>query len=77
MAEVLCEAVDPHGGERVLDVACGSGTAALVAARRYCEVTGIDYVPGLIERAKGRAAADGLKADFRVEDAQNLPFPDG
>lgn len=76
MAEALCEAVDPHGGEHVLDVACGSGTAALVAARRYCEVTGIDYVPGLIERAKARAAADGLKADFRVEDAQELPFSD-
>lgn len=35
MAEALCEAVDPHAGERVLDIACGSGTAALVAARRY------------------------------------------
>jgi SAM-dependent methyltransferase len=76
MAEALCEAADPHGGERVLDVACGSGTAALVAARRYCEVTGIDYVPALIERARARARAEGLDVDFRVEDAQALPFPD-
>lgn len=76
MAEALCEAVDLHAGERVLDVACGSGTAALVAARRYCEVTGIDYVPQLIDRARKRAAADQLDADFRVEDAQCLPFPD-
>lgn len=76
MAEALCEVIDPHAGERVLDVACGSGTAALVAARRYCEVTGIDYVPELIERAKRRAAADGLVVDFRVADAQALPFPD-
>ena len=76
MAEALCTAVDPHGGDRVLDIACGSGTAALVAARRYCEVTGIDYVPTLIERAQRRAAADGFDVDFRVADAQALPFPD-
>jgi ubiquinone/menaquinone biosynthesis C-methylase UbiE len=50
MAEALCQAADPRPGDRVLDVACGSGTAALVAARRYCQVTGIDYVPALIER---------------------------
>lgn len=76
MAEAVCEAVDLHASERVLDVACGSGTAALVAARRYCDVTGIDYVPELIDRAKKRAAADLLRADFRVEDAQDLSFPD-
>jgi ubiquinone/menaquinone biosynthesis C-methylase UbiE len=76
MAEALCEAADPHGGERVLDVACGSGTAALAAARRYCDVVGIDYVPALIERARARAAADALDADFRVADAQALPFAD-
>lgn len=76
MAEALCAAVDPHGGERVLDIACGSGTAALVTARRYCDVTGIDYVPSLVERAKRRAAADGFEVDFRVADAQALPFGD-
>ena len=76
MAEALCDAVDPHPGERVLDVACGSGTAALVAERRYCEVTGIDYVPELIEQATARAAANGQSVDFRVGDAQDLPFPD-
>ncbi len=43
MAEALCTALDPHAGQRVLDVGCGSGTAALVVARRYCEVAGIDY----------------------------------
>lgn len=76
MAESLCEAAAPKPGQRVLDVACGSGNAALVAARRYCEVTGIDYVPGLIERARMRAKADGLEAEFRTGDAQELPFPD-
>ncbi len=77
MAEALCAAVDPHGGERVLDLACGSGTAALVAARRYCDVTGIDYVPALIERARQRAAAEGFDMAFQVADAQALPFRDG
>jgi ubiquinone/menaquinone biosynthesis C-methylase UbiE len=76
IAEALCEAVDPRPVDRVLDVACGSGTAALVASRRYCEVTGIDYVPELIQRARARAAASGLEADFRVADAQELPFED-
>jgi SAM-dependent methyltransferase len=77
MGEALCEAVDPHAGERVLDIACGSGTAALVAARRYCNVTGIDYVPELIDRARARAAADDLDVKFEVGDAQSLPFPEG
>lgn len=76
MAEGLCAAVDPHPGDRVLDLACGNGSAALVAARRYCEVTGIDYVPDLIERAELRAHGQGLAVDFLVEDAQDLPFQD-
>jgi ubiquinone/menaquinone biosynthesis C-methylase UbiE len=76
MAEALCEAVDPHATDRVLDVACGSGTAALVAARRYCAVTGIDYVPELIDRARARAVVSGLEVDFQVADAQDLPFED-
>jgi ubiquinone/menaquinone biosynthesis C-methylase UbiE len=76
MAERLCEDTDPRPGQKVLDVACGSGTAALVAARRYCDVSGIDYVPELIERAGRRAEATGLQADFMVADAQKLPYPD-
>jgi len=76
MAEALVEAADPHPGQKVLDLACGSGTAALVAVRRYCDVTGIDYVPELIERARKRSEAGGLQANFLVADAQDLPFPD-
>jgi SAM-dependent methyltransferase len=77
MAEALCTALDPHAGQAVLDVACGSGTAALVAARRYCDVSGIDYVPALVERARLRAQAEAFPVDFQVADAQELPFPDG
>jgi SAM-dependent methyltransferase len=76
MAEALCVSVDPHAGLRVLDVACGSGTAALVAARRYCDVTGIDYVPELIDRARQRARAEGFDVELHVADAQALPFDD-
>jgi ubiquinone/menaquinone biosynthesis C-methylase UbiE len=52
MGELLCEAVDLRAGQRVLDVATGSGNTALSAARRFCQVTGIDYVPALIEQAR-------------------------
>src|SRR5262247_2259018 len=76
IAERLVEEVDPRPGQRVLDIACGSGNIALVAARRYCEVTGLDFAPPLLEHARARAAAEGSKIDFRVGDAQALPFAD-
>lgn len=75
--EALCEAVDLRAGERVLDVACGNGNAALAAARRWALVTGLDYVPALLARARARAAAEGLSLDLREGDAEDLPFPDG
>jgi SAM-dependent methyltransferase len=75
-AELLCESVDLRAGERVLDVACGNGNAALAAARRFCPVVGVDYVPALLERARQRAQAEGLEASFQEADAEALPFPD-
>jgi SAM-dependent methyltransferase len=57
-------------------VATGSGNTAISAARRYCEATGIDYVPELIEQAKERAGAEKLEISFEVGDAENLPYPD-
>lgn len=77
IAEQLCETVDLRAGALVLDVACGTGNAALAAARRDCDVFGIDYVPGLVDRARERAAAERLAITFRVADAEALPFPDG
>ena len=76
MGELLCEAADLRATDRVLDVATGSGNTAISAARRFCEVTGSDYVPELIEQAKRRAEAEGLDIDFEVGDAENLPYPD-
>jgi SAM-dependent methyltransferase len=75
-AEHLCETADLQAGWRVLDVATGSGNAALAAARRGCEAVGIDYVPALLERGRVRAAAEQLDVEFVEGDAEHLPFPD-
>lgn len=77
MSELLCEEIDLRGGERVLDVATGSGNTALAAARRHTVATGVDYVPALIDRARIRAEAEQLDVDFQVGDAERLPVPDG
>jgi SAM-dependent methyltransferase len=76
MAEHLAEAAGLRPGDRVLDVATGSGNAALAAARYGCEVTGVDYVPELLERGRARAAAEGLEITFAEGDAEDLAFPD-
>jgi SAM-dependent methyltransferase len=76
MAEGLAQNAALRAGDRVLDVATGSGNAALAAARCGCEVTGIDYVPALLERARARAAAERLEVEFAEGDAEHLAFPD-
>jgi len=76
VGESLCEAVDLEAGSRVLDVACGNGNAALAAARRFCQVTGLDYVPELLRRAGERARAERLVLDLVEGDAERLPFED-
>ncbi|MCD6044790.1 MAG: SAM-dependent methyltransferase [Burkholderiales bacterium] len=77
VSELLCEAADLRGGSKVLDVATGSGNTALGAARRRCEVTGIDYVASLLERARERAAVERLDIRFEEGDVEALPYPDG
>lgn len=76
VGENLAEAADLRAGERVLDVAAGNGNATLAAARRFAEVTSTDYVEALLDKARIRAAADGLSVQFRVADAERLPFDD-
>ncbi|WP_028850798.1 class I SAM-dependent methyltransferase [Thermocrispum municipale] len=76
VAETLAEVVDLRPGSRVLDVATGTGHVALAAARRFCDVSGIDYVPALVDSAHRRAAAEDLDIDFREADAEDLPFDD-
>lgn len=77
VGESLAEAADIRANEKVLDVAAGNGNATLAAARRFARVTSTDYVPALLDKGKVRAQAEGLAIDFRVADAENLPFPDG
>jgi SAM-dependent methyltransferase len=63
-------------GERVLDVATGTGNAALRAARAGAQVTGLDLSPALLEVARERAREEGLEIEFVQGDAEELPFPD-
>ena len=76
VGERLCEAVDICAGSSVLDVAAGNGNATLAAARRFAQVTSTDYVRGLLERGRERAAAERLAVTFQEADAEALPFAD-
>ena len=76
IAERLVDAADLQAGWRVLDVATGSGNAAIAAARLGCDVIGIDYVPSLLDRGRVRAAAEGLSVSYVEGDAEALPFED-
>lgn len=64
-------------GERVLDVAAGSGALSLQAARRGAQVLATDFAPGMVERLRERAAMEGLSLDAAVMDGQNLRVPEG
>ena len=66
----------PEPGERILDVATGTGWAARGVAARGANVIGIDLGGDLIEAAKARAAEARLKIDFKVDDAEALSFED-
>ena len=63
-------------GQRVLDVACGTGVVAVTAARRGAKVSGLDLTPVLIERARKNASIAGVEIDFIEGDAEALPYPD-
>ena len=64
-------------GQRVLDVACGTGVVAVTAAGRGAHVTGLDLTPSLLDRAREHASVAGLSIDWREGDAEALPFDDG
>ena len=65
-------------GERVLDIACGTGNTALMARARGAVVAGVDLTPELLAVARRRAADAGYSDITWIEgDAENLPLPDG
>jgi SAM-dependent methyltransferase len=77
VGETLAEAADVRAGQTVLDVAAGNGNASLAAARRYAVVTSTDYVQALLDKGRARAEAEELPMQFRLADAEALPFVDG
>lgn len=76
-AEALVERMDLFAGARVLDVAAGTGNAALAAARRGAVVTATDFVPALLDRAALRARTEELEIETVPADCEVLPFEDG
>jgi SAM-dependent methyltransferase len=76
-AAQLVKFAQVKAGQRVLDVACGTGVVAVTAALRGAQVTGLDLTPALIERARKNAALAGVDVDWREGDAEALPYPDG
>ncbi|MGH6873780.1 MAG: class I SAM-dependent methyltransferase, partial [Aestuariivirgaceae bacterium] len=67
----------PKPGERILDLATGTGWTSRAVARRGVTVTGIDIAADLIAAARERATVEGLSIDYRTGDAERLPFTDG
>jgi SAM-dependent methyltransferase len=63
-------------GEDVVDLACGTGKAALLAAARGARVIGVDAALRLLEVARGRAEAQGVRLDLREADLLALPIDD-
>jgi SAM-dependent methyltransferase len=64
-------------GTRLLDVGCGAGQLALIAARAGARVIGCDIAANWLRRARARAAAEGLEITFEEGDAESLPYADG
>ena len=77
IAEDLVQAADLSAGATVLDVASGTGNAALAAARCGGRVIATDYVADLLDRGRERAAAEHLPIEFAIADAEDLPYADG
>ncbi len=74
----ILDLVIPEGGPLdALDAGCGTGFLALELAARGHRVTGIDFAPAMVARARDKAAAQGLAARLDEGDAERLPYPGG
>jgi SAM-dependent methyltransferase len=76
-AEVFFKRLGIKPGTKLLDVGCGAGQLALIAARAGAKVTGCDIATNWIEMARARALAEGLEITFEEGDAESLPYRDG
>ena len=76
-AEALVARCDVGPGQEVLDVATGSGNAAIVAAQSGAKVTGLDITPELFDAARRRMTEAGVEIDLIEGDAEQLPFEAG
>lgn len=77
LGPVLVDAVGVTAGERVLDVAAGSGNASLPAAARGARVVASDLTPALLDAGRRAAEGSGVEVEWREADAEALPFADG
>jgi SAM-dependent methyltransferase len=80
LSPAAATAVDAAGieaGMRVLDIGCGTGNAALLAAARGADVIAVDPSPRLLEVARRRTADSGVTVDFRQGSAGDLPVDSG
>jgi ubiquinone/menaquinone biosynthesis C-methylase UbiE len=77
VAKAVVDAAQPRANERVLDLACGTGNAALLVAARGARVIGVDTAPRLLEVARERARSLDVEAEFRQGDLLELPVTDG
>lgn len=76
-AEDVVRRLDISPGMRVLDIATGTGNAALAAASRGAEVAALDLTPELFDEARWREEEMGVTVDWRQGDAEALPYADG
>lgn len=76
VGELLVELVGAEPGEKLLDVATGTGNVAIPAALRGITVTGLDITPELLQIASARASEEGVELTLIEGDAEELPFED-